>query len=66
MPMVVKLLWNAYVKSTPYRQNTNARFCEEIMNVPITFIKAFKDKLKKILNSIQTRNSQKGVERLKM
>jgi len=33
------------------------------MNVLITFIKTFIAKLKKILNSTQTRNSQKGVER---
>jgi hypothetical protein len=62
MPMVVKLLWNAYVKSTPYHQNTNVKCFQEIMNVLINFIKAFKDKLKKISNSTRTRNSQKGVE----
>ena len=44
---------NAYVKSTPSHQNTNAKHSEEIMNVLINFIKTFKDKLKKILNSIQ-------------
>jgi hypothetical protein len=36
------------------------------MNVPITFTKAFKDKLKKISNSTQTRDPQKGVEGLSM
>ena len=55
---------NIYMKSTSYHQNTNARFCEEITNVLIIFINTFKEKLKKISNSTQTGNSQKGVESL--